>query len=601
MKKESVNRKDEELWRELLAKDPVPPQPIDREERLPATSEDASADQACGTPDSVQSETVPAVVKPIPTTVNHLEPAVGQIWAERFRLTEQVRDRTGRKLFRGRQTDHPGFRNVEVELLEPAITADPEDLHLLAEQVEKLSHFEKLDSFPTKQLVAYYHFEPTFLVREWVHGFSLDSLLKWKGALTPQEIVTLLDSLPALLDQLGRQFFQLVQVRVNEMFLVVPDRIAPRDFPELAKQSITHFEPTQLKLNPLSLSGFVGETSDRLDRRLVADEPELQAKRTIRLFGELIYELLSGHCLTGHGTATEYRALPKLGDAANHMLRTACTGSRDAHTWPDCKEFWDAFRFQIALSSQDSAPFAESSDYDSDIEEEAGGPFAPYKLLANFRIVALAAAAVAVVAAGVYLVPQPHQSTTEIGIAEGVSKPLTAIIPVATKNQDALILTQPEDTPSPTQADDTGIPLELAAAFWDNKIDDASTFAQPNEETQQQSPDAQINQQLAESNEPLQNAGPPPPQTENPQPNIEAPAVSPSSPPYRKGFNRQEKVADQRSKEPPSRRSRVTRTRVERETRQTAWTRFQGKVVRTFRATRAAIVDLLPRRLFSSR
>src|SRR5262249_32201202 len=156
----------------------------------------------------------------------------------------------GRKLFRARQTDHPGFRNAEVEFLDPATAADSDDLHLLAEQVEKLSHFEKLESFPRKQLIAYYHFEPAFLVREWIHGFSLQSLLKWKGTLTPQEVVTLLDSLPALLDQLARQLFQLVRVRPSEIFLVVPDSIAPRDFAALAKQSITHFEPTHLKLNP---------------------------------------------------------------------------------------------------------------------------------------------------------------------------------------------------------------------------------------------------------------------------------------------------------------------------------------------------------------
>jgi hypothetical protein len=605
MKKEAGNRKDEELWRELLAKDPVPPQPTDPEELLPATFQKTPPEQTCSTVLDQKSDTPSgAQFDTIPTSANHLEPAVGQLWAERFRLMEQLRDGAGRKLFRARQTDHPGFRNVEIEFLGPTIAADPEDRQLLAEQVEKLGHFEKLESFPRKQLVAYYHFEPDFLVREWLHGFSLESLLTWKGTLTPQEIVTLLDPLPPLLDQLARQVFQLVRVRLSEIFLAVPDNIAPRDFPELAKQSITHFEPAQLKLNPLSLAGFVrefrDETTDRSDRHLVADEPELQARRTIRLFGELIYELLSGHRVGGHGTAAEYQALPKLGDAANHMLRTACVGSREAHTWPNCKEFWDAFRFQVALSAQDPVPFAEVLDYDSDTEEEPRGSYARYQLLTKIRVGALAGMAVAVVAAGVYLVPQPQQSTVSTASAESVSKQPIAAVPLATANTDALILTQPDDSPSPTPADDTGVPFELAAAFWAGNDDDAPTFTQPNGEVEQQNlATAEPTKQPADSGAPIQNDAPPP-QTDNPQPNIEAPTLPPSSPPYRNGFNQHDKVVDQHSREPASRHSRVTQTHVERNTRQTAWARFKGNVVRTFRATKAAITDL-PRRLFSSR
>jgi hypothetical protein len=595
MKKEAANGKDQELWRELLAKDPLPPPKTDRE-RSSAAFEDTPSDQTCDAADYASPET-------ITESAHHAEPAVGQLWAERFRLMERVGDSAGQTLFRGRQTDHPGFRNVAVEFLDPAFAADPEDLNLVAEQFEKLRHFDKLESFPRKQLIAYYHFERAFLVGEWLHGFSLDSLLKWKGALTPLEIVTLLDSLPALLDQLARQLFQLVEVSVTEIFLVVPDNISPRDFPSLAKQSITNFEPTHLKLNPLSLSGFGATRNEttgrgvlRLDRRLVVDETEQQSRRTIRLFGELVYELLGGQSLAGHRTAAEYRPLPNLADAANHMLRTACIGSRDAHTWPDCKEFWDAFRFQIALSSQDPVPSAESFEYDSDNEEERTGDFARYKLLTKIRVAALTASAVAAVAAGVYLVPPLHQSTINTGLAEGVSKQPIATVPSATANQDSLILAQPDDSPSSTQADGTGIALEIAAAFWAGENTDGLTFAQYNGGVQNQSvADTEPVQQPADSGEPNRNDAPPL-RNDNPQPNVEHPIWSPSSSQPRYAFPQHEDAVAEHFKEPPSRHARVTQTHVVHRTGETAWARFKGRVARTFRATRAAISSL-----FSSR
>jgi hypothetical protein len=595
MKKEAANGKDEELWRELLAKDPLPPQKTDPE-RSSAAFEDTSSDQACDAAEYASPET-------IPESNDRVEPAVGQVWAERFRLMERVGDSADQTLFRGRQTDHPGFRNVAVEFLDPAFAADPEDWHLLAEQFENLRHFDKLESFPRKQLIAYHHFERAFLVREWLHGFSLDSLLKWKGALAPLEIVTLLDSLPALLDQLARQLFQLVEVRVTEIFLVVPDNISPRDFASLAKQSITNFEPTHLKLNPLSLSGFGAtrnETTGRgalgLDRRLVVDETEQQSRRTIRLFGELVYELLSGQPLAGQRTAADYRPLPKLADAANHMLRTACIGSRDAHAWPDCKEFWDAFRFQIALSAQNPMPSAESLEYDSDNEEERTGEFARYKLPTKIRVAALTASAVAVVAAGVYLVPQPHQSTINTGLPEGVSKQPIATVPLATANQEALILAQPDDSPSSTQADDTGIALEIAAAFWAGDNADGLTFAQYNGGVQNQSlADTGPVQQPADLGEPSRNDAPPL-RNDNLQPKVEHPIWSPLSSQPQYASPQHEGVVPQHLKESQSRHARVTQTHVAHRTGGTAWARFKGRIVRTFRATRAAISSL-----FSSR
>jgi hypothetical protein len=354
--KDPDGSQEDEVWREILGAEATPSVPLDFVEQNLAES-------------LFRSPELP--VQP--------EPAVGEIWAGRFELLELAQDGAAGRFFRAQDLSRSIARQVEVRFLHPGFGADPEYLEIVREQFKKFRNFSKLASFPREELIWFYDLNisqrPAFLVQEWIHGFSLGQLLFWKQRLTAEELIQVLEPLPSLLDHLARQSFTLVEVNLSEIFLVVPLSVPITAFQQRAEESLDRFRPWQLKLNGLSLRGLaeiireqtVPPRKRRGGRLLVSNEANLRVRtqRGVRLLGGLVYELLSGQSLDHKRGIAQFRHLPMLTDSANQILKTACIGSVPVDVWPNCTEFWQAFRFQIALGMQTSETDFEPASWET--------------------------------------------------------------------------------------------------------------------------------------------------------------------------------------------------------------------------------------------
>jgi serine/threonine protein kinase/regulator of sirC expression with transglutaminase-like and TPR domain len=379
------------LLKSLLAKDPAlrPQTSAELEDKVEELLHGLSAETTVLESDSSHLEeakttpiddSAPLSLIGAPTFSKYLAPAVGQTRDERFYLVEELREGVSGRLFRGRE--QLTTREVGLKFLHPSIVIDAAHQELVRRQ------FDQLRSLENEHLLSYYSLhlaaQPPFLVREWLHGFSFKALLRWKQSLTIQELVALLEALPALLDQLMQRSLALVEVSLGKIFLAVPAEIASENFPALAKQPLEGLRQAQLKLNALSLRGLVqgaGPSDSDLTMlstsRLVAlsqTKIGVRSKPPVQLLGRLIYELLSGHPLVQTSGSGQFPPLPALTEPANRMLREACLAPPEAMPWPDCNSFWQAFRLECPAKPASRPPVAAKLQGVPPKPEEARSP-----------------------------------------------------------------------------------------------------------------------------------------------------------------------------------------------------------------------------------
>jgi tetratricopeptide (TPR) repeat protein len=359
-----------ELLKSLLAKDPAnrPQTPAELEDRVEELLRSIPADLLAPSADAAQTgESTPVpkagddtglrtlIGSPILST--YLAPAPGQNKEERFQLMQELREGVSGRLFRAREARGDTSREVGLKFLHPSIVSDTEKQKLLREQ------FDRVSNLPIDHLVAHHSLElsaqPPFLVREWLNGFSLSALLRWKQVLAAKELIKLLAPLPALLDQLAKHSLALAEVSLAKTFLAFPPDIASETFPVLAKRSIEGLQYGQLKLNPLSLRSLAGRSRNSDSDPTMLSTSRLlalsQAKMGIRgqapvpLLGRLIYELLSGYPYPPQGT-DNYTPLTAINEAGNRLLRAAIITPAAAGGFSDCQSFWQAFGPSLDLA-----------------------------------------------------------------------------------------------------------------------------------------------------------------------------------------------------------------------------------------------------------
>jgi serine/threonine protein kinase/tetratricopeptide (TPR) repeat protein len=373
-----------ELLKSLLAKDPAerPQTPAELEDRIEELLRGIPTDSSVPSSDTTRQTTLtPAPSADLgtqslfgsPALSSYLGPAVGQTEQERFHLIEELREGVSGRLFRAREDGEGAFREVGVKFLHPSIVSDPENRKLVSEE------FDRLRGLSIDRLVAHYTLEldaqPPFLVREWLNGFSLSELLRWKQTVPAPQLVTLLAPLPALLDQLSEHSLALIEVSLGKIFLSFPSEVASETFPILAKQSFEDLRQAQLKLNPLSLRGLV-KRSGNLDSdptmlsnsRLLAltqAKMGIRGKSPVQLLGQLIYELLSGRPYLAEQT-NNYTPLTTINEARNRVLRTAIVAPAVAGGFSDCESFWQVFTPSLNPTPRVTAPATPMSSLRSD-------------------------------------------------------------------------------------------------------------------------------------------------------------------------------------------------------------------------------------------
>jgi serine/threonine protein kinase len=277
---------------------------------------------------------------------------VGQLLAERYRIVTEIREGIGGRIYMAKDEKATARQpsGVALKVLHPTIAAD----FTLLTRVE--NEISAIRAAIDPHLLRFFNFDSEvstpFLVREWVHGFLLYDLLRWRRACRITEVMKLLQPLPATLDFIADHGLSLVDVSARKIFVSCPADIDSASFSTLG-QNIEDWDRCEVKLNPLSLGPLIlhnrqlrgNQTLIPSSRILSLTQAEtgIRGIKAVRLFGRLIYELLSGHPPTDTGgVSSKYTPLSALNETGNRVLQRACAGSDQS--FPDCKDFWKALQ-----------------------------------------------------------------------------------------------------------------------------------------------------------------------------------------------------------------------------------------------------------------
>jgi serine/threonine protein kinase len=289
---------------------------------------------------------------------------IGNRINDRYRLIEEEREGTGGRLFRA--TDEKALSDttaeVALKLLHPGIATDPNLVDLLDNElgvIRNASHPNLV------QYIKLERSEAPFLVREWIHGFLLSDLLRWRRSLNSSELLVLLEPLAQTLDFVAGQGLGLVNVSAQKILVGAPAEISRESFPALARGNAGQWLNCSLKLNPLCIAPLLLSSRADWGRQTLVPasrvlsmtqaEAGIRGTKSVWLFGRLIYELLCGHDLpsdTGLNEPNKYAPLPELSEEGNQTLRRACVGTQLTGGFPNCTEFWRALKENIGAAGR---------------------------------------------------------------------------------------------------------------------------------------------------------------------------------------------------------------------------------------------------------
>ena len=276
---------------------------------------------------------------------------VGVLVAERYRLIEEQPEGNGGRLFLAHEekAGRASPVHVALKLIHPEIALESFDL--LEEEIKLI----KGAAHPN--LVGYSGLEKAasgpFIVREWVHGFLLYELLRLRRSLKPEEVLALLEPLPAVLNLISEQGLGLVDVSIRKLFVSCPLDVRPDEFTSLAKGDARAWAKCMLKLNPLCLGTLLfRERSDGSSQTLVPSSRVLSMTQTelgirgtkaVRLLGRLVYELIRGQAPSWRSNERP-SPLPLLNESGNQALWKAWATVGEATPYLNCEEFWRVFK-----------------------------------------------------------------------------------------------------------------------------------------------------------------------------------------------------------------------------------------------------------------
>jgi hypothetical protein len=358
------------LLRRMLQKEPEarPQNPQALQEEIQKISNELANDFADSikppeplrtpTPEPAREELVDSIAVDAPGFISYLTPAEGAELGDDYHLEEEIGEGIGGRLFR---VSGPAQARAKlplvVKLLHPALAQDPAMLSLLGPEIDLLLQARN------DHLISYFGFEREtpvpFIVREWVHGFPLLDLLRWKGSLLAVEVVGLLSGVPATLDFGAQSGLGLFEFTLRKSFVVCPKTVESARFREFARSEPPGLADCRLKLNPLSLAPLLlRRRGVWIDSTLLPDSrvqsmtqaaAGIEATKGIPLLARMIYELLSGHPYRERGIRS-YTPLTAINEAGNAVLRRALLEPTAKTSFANCESFWGAFASSLDLS-----------------------------------------------------------------------------------------------------------------------------------------------------------------------------------------------------------------------------------------------------------
>jgi serine/threonine protein kinase len=265
---------------------------------------------------------------------------VGGLLGGRYRLVSEQREGSAGRLFLARDEQAVANQPVEVglKLLHPGICADPALIELIENEIGVI----RQATHP--HLVRYFQMERgerPFVVREWLHGFLLYDLLRFRRSLSAMELLPLLGPLAATLDFVSERGLGLVDVSVRKIVLACPNEVQPEEFMPLALGDPLHRDRCMLKLNPLSLAPLLFRTRNGWDRQTIVPANRvlsmtqaaagIRGSKAVRVYGRLVYELLSGRAPVRSDNSQKYTPLPELDQRATRSCggRVSLPGQRE--------------------------------------------------------------------------------------------------------------------------------------------------------------------------------------------------------------------------------------------------------------------------------
>jgi serine/threonine protein kinase len=294
---------------------------------------------------------------------------IGAVLAERYRVIAEIREGIGGRVFLAKDEKATGRQpaGVGLKLLHPTIASDVTLLNRVENEISIIR--SAIDPHVLRYFSLEREIPVPFLIREWVHGFLLYDLLRWRTACRVTEVIKLLEPIASTLDFVANYGLGLVDVSARKIFVSCPGDIDPSTFSTLGKNDIQDWDRCEVKLNPLSLGPLVLRNRQVRDNQtlipssrilsLTQAEAGIRGVKAVRLFSRLVYELLSGHPPTdSRGIPARYTPVSALNEAGNRTLQRACGGSEQPFV--DCVDFWRALRESVEHSRGSSAaPYPE--------------------------------------------------------------------------------------------------------------------------------------------------------------------------------------------------------------------------------------------------
>ena len=126
----------------------------------------------------------------------------------------------------------------------------------------------------------------------------------------------------------------------------------------------------------------------------------IHGAKAVRLYGRLLYELLSGRApLNTGGQPHMYKALPELDQSGNQILRRALADGDSEILYKSCQEFWVAFKDHLMVRPGPPAKPAVSFPPPPSESPSQPKPPTPRRRTTLVPILILAAGALVVVGA----------------------------------------------------------------------------------------------------------------------------------------------------------------------------------------------------------
>ncbi|MBV9272573.1 MAG: protein kinase [Verrucomicrobia bacterium] len=390
---------------------------------------------------------------------------VGALLGNRYRLLVEGRGGIAGRLFIAR--DELGGSNqggqLGIKLLHPSIVRDPQKLDLVE------SALRALNGAPHPNLLQYLSLGqgPPYLVREWIYGFLLYELLRWRRSLKAVEAFFVLDPLASTLDFLADKEVGPVEVSVRKIFLQCPIRI--QDFVSLARGNPQDWSPCTIKLNPLSLGPLVSQGSNDLyqqtivplDRALCMYRggTETWKMQAVRSFARLTYELLSGRPPAGAGEQLpQFVPIPELTASGNDILRRALLLDDSHLRFANCRDLRDALRSHVTSDARLLAVSGRSAEPPAAAPFPNPAIFQPAEPKRNLFLLLSAVLTLALIIGGLMIFgaiqfsarlnPPPSQPSFHAQSTANGSPALAAGAPTIVA--DAPTLRQPASTPTLT-------------------------------------------------------------------------------------------------------------------------------------------------------